>query len=70
MTDKQKHVITDFRRLADERGWELKEIGERWGLSDRQMSRISAEPKQLHLDALNGLQIKEKKVKRRNRKKN
>jgi hypothetical protein len=46
----------DFTRQAKAKGWTNKAIGHRWGgLTGRQMSNISANPKQKDWDALSGL---------------
>lgn len=49
---------TEFRKAAEARGWKLRDIAERWGITARQMSRISAEPNQKDWDALAGLPAK------------
>ncbi|MCG7952659.1 MAG: hypothetical protein N0E56_15785 [Candidatus Thiodiazotropha endolucinida] len=46
---------TTFHEIAKQKGWSLAEIGERWGIGERQMSRIANKPKQLHIDAARGL---------------
>jgi len=46
---------TEFHKKAKEKGWFLERIGERWGVSVRQMSRIANRPTQKDLDAVNGL---------------
>jgi hypothetical protein len=52
MTDRTK---TDFHKIAKEKGWLLGEIAERWGIGDRQMSRVANNPTQKDLDAVSGL---------------
>lgn len=47
--------MTDFHQVAREKGWTLVEIGERWGVSERQMSRIANNPSRKDLDAVQGL---------------
>jgi hypothetical protein len=47
--------VTEFQRIANAKGWTLLEVGERWELSERQMSRIASAAKQRDLDAVNGL---------------
>lgn len=47
--------VTEFQRIANEKGWTLLEVGERWELSERQMSRVANAAKQRDLDAVNGL---------------
>jgi hypothetical protein len=37
------------------KGWKMKEIAERWGVTPRRMSQISANPKQKDWDAMQGL---------------
>lgn len=46
---------TAFHLAAESKGWLLEKIGERWGISVRQMSRIANNPSQKDLDAVNGL---------------
>lgn len=54
--------VTEFQRIANAKGWTLKEVGERWGqLSERQMSRIASAAKQRDIDAVNGLPKKKPK---------
>lgn len=53
--------ITEFQRIANEKGWTLLEVGERWELSERQMSRIASAAKQRDLDAAKGLPKKKSK---------
>ncbi|MCU8008983.1 hypothetical protein L5M38_22195 [Shewanella sp. SM101] len=48
-------AITLFQKLANAKGWNFEDIGKRWGLSERQMSRVAKAAKQRDLDALNGL---------------
>ena len=52
MTSSKK---TEFHRIAKSRGWLLSEIGERWGVTIRQMSRIANNPSRKDLDAVSGL---------------
>lgn len=47
--------VTEFQILANAKGWNFEGIGERWGLSERQMSRVARAGKQRDLDAVNGL---------------
>jgi len=47
-----------FTAEAKRRGWKMKAIAIRWGISPRQMSRIAKKPSQRDLDALNGLPLK------------
>lgn len=53
--------VTEFQRIANEKGWTLLEVGERWELSERQMSRIASAAKQRDLDAAKGLPKKKPK---------
>jgi hypothetical protein len=52
MTDRAK---TEFHKLAKQKGWLLGEIAKRWGVGERQMSRLANKPKQKDLDAVSGL---------------
>ena len=47
--------MNKFTEQAKAKGWSMKAIGERWGVSQRQMSNIAKAPKQKDLDALDGL---------------
>jgi len=47
--------MNDFTEKAKAKGWRMKAIAERWGVSPRRMSQIAAEPKQKDWDAINGL---------------
>lgn len=47
--------MKEFAKVARAKCWNMNEIAERWGLTPRQLSRISATPKQVHWDALAGL---------------
>lgn len=47
--------MTRFHQIATEKGWRLVDIGQRWGVSERQMSRIANNPTQKDLDAAKGL---------------
>lgn len=40
------------------KGWAMKDVAERWGITPRQMSNIAKNPKQIHIDAVNGLPVK------------
>lgn len=51
-------ATSEFQRIARKKGWTLVEIGERWGLSERAMSRKASAGKQIDLDAVNGLPVK------------
>jgi hypothetical protein len=48
---------TEFHIIAAEKGWILEEIGKRWGLGVRQMSRIANNPKTKDIDAVKGLTV-------------
>ena len=48
-------MMTDFRDKATKKGYKMVDLAKRWGISARQMSNISKDPKQIHLDALAGL---------------
>ena len=48
-------IRTRFHEIAAEKGWLLKDIQGRWGLSERQMSRIARNPSVRDLDAISGL---------------
>lgn len=47
--------MNEFTAKAKAKGWAMKAIAERWGVSPRRMSQIAAEPKQKDWDALMGL---------------
>lgn len=53
-------VITEFQRIANEKGWTFEEIAKRWGKSERQLSRIAKAAEQRDMDAVNGLPKKNK----------
>jgi len=44
-----------FHQIVRAKGWKLVEVGERWGVTERQMSRIANSGKQKDLDAAAGL---------------
>lgn len=46
---------TEFQKLANAKGWNFEDIALRWGLSERQMSRVAKAGKQRDIDAVNGL---------------
>ncbi|EAZ98136.1 hypothetical protein [Marinobacter sp. ELB17] len=52
--------FTEFHKLVREKGWTLVEIGERWGVSKRQMSRVAGSSSQRDIDAATGLPYKTK----------
>lgn len=47
--------ISIFLQIAKRKGWTLTDIGDRWGVSERQMTRISNSGNQRDIDAVNGL---------------
>lgn len=49
-----------FTDKAQSLGWTMKDLAKRWGITPRQMSRIAGRPKQLHWDALRGIEEKRK----------
>jgi hypothetical protein len=44
-----------FKQIANRKGWTFNDIGERWDVSERQMSRVANSGKQKDIDAVNGL---------------
>ncbi len=56
---------TEFHRIVRAKGWTLLELGERWGLGPRQMTRIAQGCSTRDLDSAYGLPKKTKKKKRR-----
>lgn len=50
--------ISIFKQIANRKGWTFGDIGERWGVSERQMSRIANSGNQRDIDAVNGLPSK------------
>ncbi|HEB56634.1 MAG TPA: hypothetical protein ENI98_10085 [Gammaproteobacteria bacterium] len=55
---------TVFHKIAKEKGWRLIDIGNRWGVSERQMSRIANSPTQKDIDAVTGLSVNDKSIKK------
>lgn len=51
----QRRRKTDFRQAAEDKGWRMSEIAERWGITPLSLSRQTREPDQKTLDALGGL---------------
>lgn len=49
-----------FHQITRSKGWTLVEVGLRWGIKERQMSRIANAAKQRDLDAANGLPLNDK----------
>lgn len=50
-----------FTKRVKQKGWLMKQLAERWGLTPRQMSNIANDPKPVHWDALSGIPEKEKR---------
>jgi len=48
-------MMTNILTKIQAKGWTAKSLGERWGIGVRQMSRKIAKPKQIDLDAVEGL---------------
>jgi lambda repressor-like predicted transcriptional regulator len=48
-------MTADFTLAVKDKGWQMKKVAERWGVTPRQLSRIAAAPKQIHWDAIAGL---------------
>lgn len=55
MSCEEKTKKTAFHEEAEKKGWQLKEIAERWDVTPRQLSRVANSPKQKDLDAVTGL---------------
>ncbi len=53
-------IVTEFQKIANEKGWTFEEIANRWGKSERQLSRIAKAAEQRDMDAVNGLPKKNK----------
>ena len=47
--------MNDYTAKAKAKGWSMKAIADRWGVTPRRMSQIAADPKQKDWDALEGL---------------
>lgn len=56
--------MTEFHQIARNKGWRLVEIGKRWSVSERQMSRVANNPSQKDLDAVRGLPTKDRQENR------
>jgi len=52
MVGKNKSI---FQQIANRKGWTFEDIGKRWGVSERQMSRIANSGNQRDIDGVNGL---------------
>lgn len=50
-----RRAETEFHRIVRQKGWTLKQVGERWGVGVRQMTRIAQGGNIRDLDAANGL---------------
>jgi transcriptional regulator GlxA family with amidase domain len=59
-TADSRQTIESMHQHIREKGWTLAEIGARWGVVERQMSRIVKASKTRYLDAATGLPHKEK----------
>lgn len=55
---------TAFHKIAKKKGWRLIDIGGRWGISERQMSRIANNPSRKDIDAVTGLPVNKKASKK------
>ena len=51
----------DYVKALRGKGYTASEVAERWGVTPRQVSRIGKNPKQIHLDALDGLPDRKKR---------
>jgi DNA-binding Xre family transcriptional regulator len=47
--------ITKIQEIANGKGWKFEDIAKRWGISERQMSRVASAGKQRDIDAINGM---------------
>lgn len=47
--------MRNFKEEAKRKGWTLKELAERWGVTPRQMTNVAKNPKQKDWDALESL---------------
>ena|GEM_PF-2767579 len=54
----RRRKLKPFTEKAKAKGWKNKELAERWGVSPRQISNVSAAPKQKDWDALAGVPYK------------
>ena len=57
--EKRKNKFTEIYKVILEKGWTMEEVRLRWGISERQMTRVSQGAKQRDIDAANGLPQKE-----------
>ncbi len=62
MTEQTLQVMTpeQFKSLVKSKGWLLKEVAERWGIKQRQMSNIVQDVNRnlYYDDAIRGLEVK------------
>jgi len=49
---------TLFQKIANNKGWTFDSIGQRWGISERQMSRVANSGNQRDIDAVTGIPSK------------
>lgn len=54
----QRRTKSQFRIQAEEKGWRMAEIADRWEITPLSLSRQTREPDQKTLDALAGLPTK------------
>ena len=47
--------MNEFSKQLRDKGWRVKDLAERWGFTLAGISKITANPKQMHWDALKGL---------------
>lgn len=47
--------MNKFTERAKNKGWSMKVLSERWGVTQRQMSNVAKKPKPKDWDALEGL---------------
>jgi len=50
---------TKFHKIVKDKGWRLIDVGNRWNISERQMSRIANNPTKKDIDAATGLPVNE-----------
>ena len=55
MSTKDHRITNKFTIEARRRGWKMREIADRWGVSRRQLGNTAKSPKQRDWDALAGL---------------
>ncbi len=44
-----------FTKEVKAKGWRMKDVAKRWGITPRRMSQIATDPKPIHWDAAAGL---------------